>query len=371
MSEVKKVRNSSLELLRIISMFLIVMTHYCTHGFSNIETTYGINKYLTTVVTWGGIGTNIFVLISGYFMVQSKFTVNKLLKLLSQVVFYSLGFLLCFTLFLQPVYSIGIKEILKSILPVGYSLYWFITSYTVLMLFSPLLNMLISKIDKGVHLKLLVVGGVIWSIMPTLTLAGYGFNTVIWFAYLYFVAAYVRKYVDISKHNYGKNLKVALIGVLLMSLSACLIIFAGEHMGSEFISNQARHFYIRHTILPFIVSVEMLIAFSKMKPFYSNMINAAAAATAGVYLIHDNILVRPYLWQTVFKNGEFYGSDFLFVHAIGTILAVYIGCTLIDIIRHNTVGKLIDGFIDRHTEGINKRIDIFLAYVQKTIDKAM
>ena len=54
MDKVQSYRNSSLELLRIISMLLIVITHYCTHGFSEIDVSYVFNKYLITVVTWGG-----------------------------------------------------------------------------------------------------------------------------------------------------------------------------------------------------------------------------------------------------------------------------------------------------------------------------
>ena len=81
-----KERNSNLELLRIISMLLIIMHHYSIHGFSPNILYYSSNKYILDFLSLEGkLGVNCFILISGYFMINQKFTIKKLLSILGEV----------------------------------------------------------------------------------------------------------------------------------------------------------------------------------------------------------------------------------------------------------------------------------------------
>lgn len=70
-----KIRNSNLELLRIVSMILIIMHHYAVHGgFDLLNTELDLNRIWIQILSIGGkIGVNCFVLITGYFMINSKF----------------------------------------------------------------------------------------------------------------------------------------------------------------------------------------------------------------------------------------------------------------------------------------------------------
>ncbi len=86
----KKERNSALELLRIVAMVLIVMSHYSVHGGINLNVLpLSANKVFLRMIQFGDLGTNIFVLISGYFLIYSSYRFQKLLRLLLQVWFYS------------------------------------------------------------------------------------------------------------------------------------------------------------------------------------------------------------------------------------------------------------------------------------------
>ena len=76
-------RESNFELLRIIAMIGIILFHYSDHGCNDIsfENALSINvafEYVTRI--GGGVGNCIFMLLTGYFMSQSKFRINKLLK---------------------------------------------------------------------------------------------------------------------------------------------------------------------------------------------------------------------------------------------------------------------------------------------------
>ena len=86
-------RKSNFELLRIIAMILIIAHHFSLHGgFRVVQSKPLINRIWILWLQLGGkIGVNIFVLISGYFLVSSPaFKLKKVLKLWLQLFFYSI-----------------------------------------------------------------------------------------------------------------------------------------------------------------------------------------------------------------------------------------------------------------------------------------
>lgn len=89
-------RNSSIELLRIISMILIVFHHFAFHGGFKWQTnSVTISHFWYNFIYGGGkIGVNIFVLISGYFLIDRKTSVfsyiRRILKFWGQVFFIRL-----------------------------------------------------------------------------------------------------------------------------------------------------------------------------------------------------------------------------------------------------------------------------------------
>ncbi len=96
-----KFRQSNIELLRIIAMFLIIAHHYAIHsGFNFSTTAITINRLWVQFLQIGGkIGVNVFILIFGYFLIYSKtIKTTKILKLWGTVLFYSYTFLILFTI---------------------------------------------------------------------------------------------------------------------------------------------------------------------------------------------------------------------------------------------------------------------------------
>ena len=43
--------------------------------------------------------------------------------------------------------------------------------------------------------------------------------------------------------------------------------------------------------------------------------------------------MRQFLWKDALKNTSMYGTPYLFLYAIGSVLGVYIICTIIDVLR--------------------------------------
>ena len=90
MNNIKKLRDSNIELLRIISMIMIVVHHYeMFAGFTN-SGNVSLNSYIEIALySLGKLGVNIFVIISGYFLITSQFNTKKAVKLWMQIFFYS------------------------------------------------------------------------------------------------------------------------------------------------------------------------------------------------------------------------------------------------------------------------------------------
>ena len=67
-------RYSNIELLRIVSMFMIISQHFGMYsGFDFSESDSFLNYAWVRFLQFGGkIGVNIFVLIAGYFLVTSE-----------------------------------------------------------------------------------------------------------------------------------------------------------------------------------------------------------------------------------------------------------------------------------------------------------
>ena len=145
-----KSRMSNFELLRIICVILIIAHHYSVHG-NWLDKVCGLtfnNAIIDFLAIGGKIGVSCYLLITGYFSVKSTFNIKKIFKLVFEVLFYSIGIFIIFNLFNINILNIDSSIILKSFFPITYSLYWFITLYIILYIFSPYLNKLIFSLKK-------------------------------------------------------------------------------------------------------------------------------------------------------------------------------------------------------------------------------
>ena len=371
MNSNKRQRNSNLELLRIIAMVFIVSHHFAVHGFEDFNFVIAnSNNYLIYFLgLFGKIGVDIFVLISAYFMVTSKFTLKKLLVLVGGIYFYALAALSAVVLFI-PAIHLTPGLILRAIFPLSHG-YWFMSCYIVLMILSPFLNRFINSLSKNTFLKLILFMVVIWSLYPTFTGASlmygdsFGYGFMAGFILLYFIGAFIRLHLDISKFNFKKLIVLLIASIVLLYLGSVILTQLGILFNIESLTDGKRtvkvayEFFTRENKL-FILATSVIIflIFLKRKEFSNKYINYIAGSALGVYLIHDNTLVRPYLWDHLIVVSSYYNSPNLWILAIISIVSVYIVCTGIDIVRRETVEKLWIKFVDTKLIDIANRIYI-------------
>ncbi len=337
MNDIKK-RLSNFELLRIISIIMIIMHHYSVHG-NWINKLPGLlfNNLLIDFFAIGGkIGVICFILITGYFGIESKFSIKKIIKLVLQVLFYTIGCYIIFNIIKFEQIQIGLKVLIKSVLPVTFSMYWFITAYVVLYILSPYINKLVKGMTKQENKRLVVILCILCCIIPTFTSSSLGLGDVTLFTFIYIVGAYIRLYMKDYRLRKTISSCVFIASWFLMFLSQ--IIF--EYLGRFYtvFSEHINYFIGLNSILVLIASISLFALFKELK-IESRGVNIIASTSFGIYLIHENYFVREYIWQILFKNNDYYNSSFLWLHALISITIVYIVGMLIELFRIYVIEK--------------------------------
>ena len=141
------VRQSNFELMRIVSMFMIIIWHIFLYGVNMDTAAPNIKLFFDFFRSIMVVHVNSFILVSGYFLVNSSFKMSKLIKLNDSVVFYKIIIYILFVYFgLATTDSISI---IRNFFPLDLENYWFIRIYMIMYIFSPFYNSFINNISKN------------------------------------------------------------------------------------------------------------------------------------------------------------------------------------------------------------------------------
>ncbi len=349
----KKERNSNIELLRIISMFLIVLSHYTVHnGINNYGLPIGINRFILEISALGNIGTITFILISGYFLIQAKnIKLEKILKLIIQIVFYSIIIYIMLVLLNKKEFSI--IDFVKNCLPITFKRYWFASVYFILYMFTPFINKFLNNLSKNEYSKFIIINLIIFSILNTFTGQDYYGNELIQFIIFYSIGGYISKYPN-NKIN-DNSTKLFFLSIIVLIIS----VIGLDLLGKPF-SNHSTYFLKRTSFLTILVSTSMLCIFSKKKRFNNNVINKISSCTFAIYLISDNPHIRPILWNEIFQNQKYVLSKYLMIHMVLAILSIMIVCTAIELIRKALIEKPLFRIFKEKIEFIEKKVNMLI-----------
>lgn len=361
-------------------MLLIIMDHYVTHGLMGhgSELGYCLDRYIAGISITGGYGNDIFILIAGYYMSQSRFTARKLAKLWGEAAFYSMALFSIFYVLnrggLAEVFSLyevefGVEQVAHAILPIGYSSYWFATCYVVLMMLSPLLNIVLDHFSKKQLLYGLAIATIFWSIMPILINTAYYSSELTWFCMLYLYAGYIQRYVS-TTGDWKHNAVLALFAYLIGVMSVVCMIYVGHVTGSERLINQSVHFVGHNSPIVLLFAIEIFLVTIKIRARTNVQINAIASATFGVYLVHNNYYIKIFLWKYLLGLPEsVYDTGWLVPHMLLSVLAVYAICMVIDFIRQCTVERIYMRLVDHAMPSMRATYHKCIGLMAGVIDK--
>lgn len=294
-------RDSRLELLRLIVMFMILMIHASSKAFNQYA---DISLPRAVVVDFSICAVNVFVLITGYFGASFRF--KKLFNLLFQV-----AFVIALTFMLLSLPQFGSDFVINKRIFV----YWFIYAYIGLLVVSPLLNNL--NFGRKTLLVFILIFYIITSFFDLFVECysfrhGYSFT---WFIVVYLIGVYIRQY----RPNVSK---LGLIGIFLLALSlnVCLTAFVPK---AAFYSN------------PFVVveSISLFMFFLKLEPFHNKIVNYLAASATMIYLVNDSLVGEKIYVDTINRLFQSETTTSFILYTTALMLCYYIAGILIDQLR--------------------------------------
>lgn len=362
----KNIRMSNLELLRIVSILLIISFHFVFKGEYSFGSDFSINKLIVkTFYMFGELGVNCFVLITGYFSIKSDFKYKKVFQLAFQVLFYTiLG-----TIFAKVIgfYELKtIKEYVTTFFPIIMGEYWYVTAYVMLYIFSPYINKLVSTMKKDEYKKFLLLLLVVYSIIPTFfgalnnnTEGLLYYNRFIWLIVMYLIGGYIKLYKIPVLSTSKKSLKIFLISFITIIFS---IIFIDKFEGAfKFIGiTEVAYLWQPNNIIMLLLSVSLFGVFENLKIKNNKVVNKISSTTLGIYLLHDGILTY-WFWREVFKNSQYQESPYLILVILGSTFAIFVIGIIIEMIRQllerYTITKLLNSKkFEKTAEKINNMV---------------
>lgn len=349
----EKIRNSNFELLRIVSIFLIVLWHIIMHGNVIENCTNPAIKILLEIIMFCMIvHVNSFILLSGYFQSKSKFKLSKFIKLFLQVVFYSLGILLI-AIKLGWIQNYTIVTFINNSLLSSLNNYWFIKMYMVTYVFSDYMNKFVDRLSRIEYKNFLVISFIMLSIVPYITgntvvfNDGYSFMN---FMFIYMIGAYLRKY-PLKETYHFKNMSTNGYRVFLLFsfFSLAFINFLIHHFALETngmsnifseISTRIGSSNIYYSTPFVIIQTILYFEFFKTLKIQNTFINKISACVFGIYLIHDNEIVRTHLYKILKIDTGLFSSYKIFPKIIIVALIIFIVCLIVEYIRKAIAKKI-------------------------------
>lgn len=340
-------RASNIELLRIVAMLFVVSLHYLGKGGTLLA--YGDENF--TVNTWCAwlieafayVAVNVYVLIAGYFLVDAKFKIVRVVKIWLQVVFYSAGVWLVLLMLGQVPgdYQNGYYYSM-FMLPITSQHYWFASSYVFMCLLAPFLGVAVRSMSK-VQLRtciivLMLLFSSVWrTVLPMSTPIedrGYG---IIWFICLFMIAAYIRIYVPLDG-NWKRPMLIYILSSAALFVSMPCIGFVTQSIGK--MTQYYCIFYAYNAPFTIIGAIGLFLAFRNIhigSEKAGNIINGLAGLTFGVYLLHEHVLLR-HLWSSFWKVGEAYQTKWFILHFVGVVFCVYVAGSMLEWLRQLIFG---------------------------------
>ena len=334
-------------------MLLIVAHHYVVNSglldvggpiWTNLMSPKSL--FLLVFGAWGKTGINAFVLITGYFMCTSNITLRKYVKLLGEVIFYKIMIYFIFVITGYQVFSI--ESFFLGCFPITSVTQGFTSCFLIFYLCIPFVNILIRGLNEKQHVYLMLLLLFTYTFFGTIKLLPVHMNYVSWFVVIYILAAYIRMYPKELFQNI-KFWKWAMICSIMISVASVL---AGVWFGTSKSAGDV-YFFVTdsNTLLAVTTALSTFMYFNNLKIANNKLINMVAASAYGVLLIHANSdTMRQWLWRDVLRNVEFYASKYLILHAVLSVVIIYVICTIIDYLRIRTVERFFLKIWDKYEQ---------------------
>ena len=161
------------------------------------------------------------------------------------------------------------------------------------------------------------------------------------------MAGYIRLYPDgvplLKGCRRSFIVGLGLFGLLLLYIALCML------LGTRLVPFRyyMLHFNQIWSAPQVVIAAALFWAFLQWEMRPNRFVNAVASAAFGVYLIHDNNVLRPWLWGALVRTQAFGHAPWMPLHAVFWALAIFAACAAADLLRQRFLEPLWLRLIDR------------------------
>ncbi len=343
-------RQSNFELMRIISMLMIILGHcWAQSGFS--DHMMGINHYLGGLLCSGArIAVNMFLLLGAWFMVDTKFKPRRITALYfhTWVITAPLTIILLLCGF-HP----SFKEIARSFMPFLGKGLWYVSAYLALIMLTPWLSKALLLPRKS-HRNLTIVLFSLISVWVTL----YSFDRMedqwadclVWFSFCYIFIGYYKRYC-FQTFTLNKYM-VLFVGFCTYACIALVNQYYLPH-SNYWLHNVFYAFVSDYKTVPnFFIAMCFFYFFQHLNLGVNRVINYIATGAFTAYIVHQTPTFIPVLWYDIYRCQYFWHSKYQLFYMLFVVFSVYGVSLLIEEVRRRYIERYIlntslVGFIEK------------------------
>ena len=333
----ERARRYGIDVMRAFAMFLVIMGHVVGRG-GLVDATSGKAEHYIALFTFvfSLCSINIFGLISGYVGYGRKLRLLSLLKLWLRIIFWTIIISAIFVLTNHA--TMDLSLIKMTLLPIISQTYWYMTGYFVVAILSPILNIIVEKMD----IRLLMLLTIISTVGLTLIITTSG-NNPIWLLLLYVYGAIIKK----GMYFENKPVRIGVIGYslsVLMTFIASILYFDGtvrfnKHIWGVFGGRENGLWPASLTMLIAAMFILLIGINLKINDKAKGKIRIITPLILSVYLIHVHPLIFERISDSMIWLAHYAWWIELPVILIVTII-IYGICLFLDFWREKLFGMI-------------------------------
>lgn len=309
-----KIRQSNIELLRIVSMLFIIVYHFLLHAIKPANPQW--DQLLSALIPVVHIGVICFVLISGYWGI--RFSVKGFIRLFLYCSFYSVLIYLAYT-GINPG-SFNMVELHRNILPFQW---WFVQIYLCLYLLAPIIKMPLKKASLQQKLMYVVILAIISFVLGNFIPQLKGGKNPINFVFIYYIGSLLQSVVRAGHLPEQKRKSRAIVLYAGLSVFTFLALYLCYPYKTVY--NMLYRVFYEYNGIGLILSASLLFLVLISFNLRSKYINRVARSVFSVYLLHENDYLSRYLYTFLNHMQEVIQSTALYAVFVAFMVLLVFG----------------------------------------------
>ena len=249
--------------------------------------------------------------------------------------------------------ELSFKAIIKAIFPVFWG-NWYVVNYILLYLIIPFINKMLEGISKSTYTCLVVIIIAIWCVVPTLTFNAWAFSSLDFFVVMYLIGGYIKRYIyGVIRYENKWNAIIGFGAALLLVFSVMVLDGIAVLLDSDLVLAHSTYLRSFNSIIALPCAIFVFLFFANIH-FTNKYIDYIAKSVLGIYLLHDNELLRVVIWQRIWPNFDYVIEPCF--HSVVKIILVFVVALLVDIVQRETCQKVFEKWFYSRCDAWKRKI---------------